>query len=195
MSETNGIRKERSITTFIPFILLITVMLLIVFVFHVKKEGGDYVNKKINHRVSPTISHIAPDFTLPDIKENNVTLSELRGKVVFLNFWATWCVVCREDLPSMERLYQRFKDDDFEMLTINIDKSGRSGVESYMKELGLTFPVLIDSGGKVSRMYQITGVPETFIIGKNGEIVYKAIGPVEWTKEAWLNAFSNLINK
>ncbi|MFV1950819.1 MAG: TlpA disulfide reductase family protein, partial [Nitrospinota bacterium] len=194
-SEIDGIRENRNITTFIPFILLVTV-LFIVFISNVRRERGPDVNSKARHRASPAMSHIAPDFTLPDISGvNNVTLSELRGKVVFLNFWATWCATCREEMPSMEKLYQRFKDDDFEMLTINIDKSGKSAAGPYTKELGLTFPVLLDPDGKVSRMYQLTGVPETFIIGKNGVIVYKAIGPVEWAKEAWFDAFDNLINK
>ncbi len=195
-SEIDSIRENRSITTFIPLILLVTVMLLIV-VFNVKKERGPNVNNKnkVKHSSSPTTGHIAPDFTLPDIKGINVTLSELRGKVVLLNFWATWCVTCSEEMPAMEKLYQRFKNDNFEMLTVNIDKLGRSAVEPYMKKLELTFPVLLDPEGKISRMYQLTGVPETFIIGKDGVIVYKAIGPKEWSKEVWFNAFSTLINK
>jgi peroxiredoxin len=143
----------------------------------------------------PRAGNPAPDFTLPTLGGNPVRLSNYRGKVVFLNFWATWCPPCREEMPSMESLYQRLKGQDFEMFAVSIDTKGADRVQSFVATYGLTFPVLHDPHKKVYRLYGLTGVPETFIINKNGEILLKIIGPRDWMKKPWLDYFDQIIGK
>lgn len=125
----------------------------------------------------------APDFNLPKLDGTMVRLSDYRGKVVFLNIWATWCSPCREEMPSMEKLYQQMKGEDFEILAVSIDILGAKAVAPFVKELKLSFPTLLDPDGTVKRLYSTTGVPESFIIDKNGLVAVKIIGPRDWGSE------------
>ncbi|OGV97629.1 MAG: hypothetical protein A3I04_03600 [Nitrospinae bacterium RIFCSPLOWO2_02_FULL_39_110] len=136
----------------------------------------------------------APDFTLPDLNGTNHSLSNYKGKVVFLNIWATWCKPCKDEMPSMEKLYQKFKNRDFVMLAVSVDKDGKKAVEPFMREYGLTFPALLDPSGVTSKLYKTTGVPETFIIAKNGIVIHKVIGPRDWSKEPVFEAFERIIS-
>ncbi len=137
----------------------------------------------------------APDFTLPGLDGAMVRLADQKGKVVFLNIWATWCPPCVEEMPSMEKLYQQLKGEDFEILAVSIDKSGAEAVLPFMKKHKLNFAALIDSKETLKHKYQTTGVPETFIIDKNGIIVEKVIGPRNWAAPGAINFFRNLIQK
>lgn len=122
---------------------------------------------------------VAPDFTLPDLKGRMVSLSDYKGKVIFLNFWATWCKPCREEMPSMEVIYNNLNGQNFEILAVSLDKD--AGVaERFTRELGLTFPILHDKRGRIKELYKTTGVPETFIIDQDGIIREKVIGPRDW---------------
>lgn len=135
----------------------------------------------------------APDFTLPDLNGINHSLSNYKGKVVFLNIWATWCKPCKDEMPSMEKLYQKFKNRDFVMLAVSVDKDGKKAVEPFMREYGLTFPALLDPAGVTSKLYKTTGVPETFIIDKKGVVIHKVIGPRDWSKEPVFEAFERIV--
>lgn len=122
----------------------------------------------------------APDFTLKNLAGENVSLSSLRGKVVLLNFWATWCPPCREEIPSMVKLNQAMAGKPFQMLAVSIDEGGKEAVEKYFKSLGATLPTLLDTNQQIGALYGITGVPETFVIDPNGVILKKHVGPLEW---------------
>ncbi len=135
----------------------------------------------------------AQDFELPALRGDYVKLSDYRGKVVFLNIWATWCPPCREEMPSMESLYQRLKGRGFEMLAVSIDREGEKAVSPFAAKYGLTFPVLLDPDGKTYRLYGLTGVPESFIIDKSGVVIYKIIGPQNWMEKEWLDYFDRII--
>jgi peroxiredoxin len=134
----------------------------------------------------------APDFVLPTLRGDSVKLSGYRGKVVFLNIWATWCAPCREEMPFMEALYQRLKGREFEMLAISIDRNGKETVGPFVSKYGLNFPVLLDPESKTYNLYGLTGIPETFIIDRNGVILYKAIGAQDWMKKDWLDYFDRI---
>jgi peroxiredoxin len=125
------------------------------------------------------VGFTAPDFTLSDKNGKTWTLSELKGKVVFLNFWATWCPPCREEMPSMQRLYEQMPKDKFEMLAVLENDKPERG-EAFAKELGLTFPILYDQAKHIWPTYGLTGLPETFIIDGNGRIREKFIGGARW---------------
>jgi cytochrome c biogenesis protein CcmG/thiol:disulfide interchange protein DsbE len=124
----------------------------------------------------------APDFNLPDLNEKTVRLSDYRGKVVFLNFWATWCKPCREEMPSMEVLYKNFEKDGFVVLAVSIDRvTTKKDIPPFVKGLNLTFPILVDSWGQTDKRYKLLGVPETYIIDQEGILREKIIGPRDWT--------------
>ncbi len=130
-----------------------------------------------------TVGKVAPDFDLPDLEDNYVQLSDFRGKVVFLNFWATWCKPCREEMPSMEVLYRNFKQDGLVVLAVSIDRvTTKQEIPPFVKSLNLTFPVLIDSWGQTDKRYKLMGVPETYIIDQQGILREKVIGPRDWTR-------------
>jgi peroxiredoxin len=124
----------------------------------------------------------APDFTLPDVDGRPVRLRELRGKLVFLNFWATWCPPCRLEMPSMERLYQTFKETAFAMLAVSIDRQGVEAVKPFMLELQLTFPALLDEKSAVARQYGLRGLPTTYLIDPEGRLIGAAVGGRDWDR-------------
>jgi thiol-disulfide isomerase/thioredoxin len=142
----------------------------------------------------PLLKEKAPnaDFTLPLLDGTRQTLSGLKGSVVFLNFWATWCPPCREEMPAMEKLYQRFKSEGLEFLTVNIQEDKKT-VEAFMKQMGLSFPVALDSGGDAAALYGIRGIPTTYILGRDGAIIAAAVGGREWDSQAMMDAFGLLL--
>ena len=136
----------------------------------------------------------APDFTFPDLVGRKISLSDLRGKVVLVNIWATWCPPCRDEMPSMQKLYDRFKGEHFEILAVSIDADGREAVAPFMRKMNLTFPALLDPKEKIRGLYRITGVPESFIIDRNGILVQRIIGPLDWATPKVFRFFQELID-
>lgn len=141
-------------------------------------------------RYRPVLSgSVAPGFTVVAMDGSEVSLADYRDKVVLLNVWATWCLPCREEMPSMQRLYEALDGEDFEILAVSIDApigevdvAGRPGGDlgAFANEYGLTFPILHNPSGDIQRTYQTTGVPESFVIGRDGLIYRKVAGPTEW---------------
>ena len=135
----------------------------------------------------------APNIALPGLDSRTVNLKDYRGKVVFLNVWATWCPTCRQEMPSMEKLYQELKGEPFEILAVSVDKAGAKAVAPFMGAYKLSFPALLDPEGTIARPYGVTGVPESFIINKAGIIEKIVIGPIDWTEPAIVRFFRTLI--
>ena len=135
----------------------------------------------------------APAFSLPGLDGNMVNLDDYKGKIVLLNIWATWCPPCVAEMPSMEKLYQELKEENFEILAVSIDVSGSNVVAPFMKKHRLSFPALTDTQGTIKDLYQTTGVPESFILDKDGIIAEKVIGPREWATPEVINYFRNMI--
>jgi peroxiredoxin len=122
----------------------------------------------------------AKEFRVAALDKGELALSEFKGKVVFLNFWATWCKPCEEEMPSMERLYQRFRDRGLVVLAISADAEGANVVTPYVKRHQLTFPVGLDPKMSVTTLYGVWALPSTFIIDKKGNRALYANGPREW---------------
>ena len=135
----------------------------------------------------------APDFGFADLDGKKVRLSDYRGKVVLVNIWATWCRPCVDEMPSLGRLYRKFKDKDFEVLAISIDAEGAKMVAPFVKEYKLTFPALIDPEGSIKESYGVTGVPESFIIDQQGILVKKVIGAADWSAPEVFRFIENLL--
>jgi cytochrome c biogenesis protein CcmG/thiol:disulfide interchange protein DsbE len=151
----------------------------------------------------------APEFTATNLAGEPVRLSDYRGKVVLLNVWATWCEPCRLEMPSMERLRQMVHampgGEDFEILAVSVDATlekpdalGRGvkagDLETFAHELGLTFPIVHNAAGDVQSLFQTTGVPESFIVDRDGVIYYKYAGPTEWDVPQHLELIRRLLD-
>ena len=130
---------------------------------------------------------------LKDMNGNNISLSDFKGKIVFLNFWTTWCPTCRIEMPSMEKLHQRLKNKNFAMVTINLQESA-SQVKAFFKEFKLTYTALLDSTGEVGASFGIRAIPTTYILDKTGRIIGLVSGPREWDSKAAIALFENLID-
>jgi len=132
----------------------------------------------------------APEFSFPSLTRGELSLSDFEDHVVLINIWATWCLPCREEMPSMQRLYEAFEGEDFEILAVSVDAqvgqldetSGYEGgdLAAFAREYELTFPILHNASGSIRQTYQTTGVPESFVIAKGGQIWKKVAGPTEW---------------
>ena len=120
-----------------------------------------------------------------------VRLNDFRGKIVFLNFWTTWCPSCRTEMPSMERLHRKLFGKNFAMVTVNIKESA-SQVNNFFKEYKLTFTALLDTTGEVSTGLGIRAIPTTFILDKSGKIIGSITGPREWDSKKTVAMFENL---
>lgn len=121
----------------------------------------------------------APDFVLTDIQGKNWNLTELRGKVVFVNFWASWCAPCLEEMPSMVAVNRMMPEEYFQMITV-LYNDRPDYAQKVVDKAGATFPVLLDPDAEAARDYGLTGVPETFIIDAQGILREKFIGPRNW---------------
>ena len=138
----------------------------------------------------------APDFSLPDLQGKNQRLSDYRGKVIFLNFWATWCKPCKEEMPSMQVLWENLKKEDFVMLAISMDRvTTKKEIPPFVENMKLTFPILTDSWGQTDKRYKLMGVPETYIIDQNGVLREKVIGPRDWTRTESIETIVQLLQK
>jgi peroxiredoxin len=141
-----------------------------------------------------TESQQAPDFTLKTLDGTSYTLSQLRGKVIFLNFWGTFCPPCRAEMPSMERLNTVFAGKDFVMLAVNIEENGATVLPDFLRQYPHSFPILLDTEAKVQNLYGVYQVPETFIIDKRGRVLERVVGARDWSSTSALQQFRALID-
>lgn len=125
----------------------------------------------------------APDFSLMTLDGETITLAELKGKKVILNFWATWCPPCKAEMPHMESYYSKLTEDDaVEMIAVNVtqsEKLGVSEVEKFVESYNLSFPIPLDETGLVTQLYGVFSMPTTYMIDANGRIAQKIIGPLD----------------
>lgn len=127
----------------------------------------------------------APSFTLKDLNGKEMKLEDHRGKIVFINFWATWCPPCRDEMPSMEKLYTEFKGSDFTMLAVDL-REGAKKVRAFKERFKLNFPILLDSDGRVGSEYGVRSIPTTYLIDREGYVVGGALGARDWgSREAF----------
>ncbi|MDR2629564.1 MAG: TlpA family protein disulfide reductase [Spirochaetaceae bacterium] len=143
----------------------------------------------------PVLREAVPlkDFVLPLLDGGSLNTAELRGKVVLLNFWATWCGPCRAEMPSMEALYRRFKGQGLELLAVNLQESRRT-VSAFMKQLGLSFPAALDERGGIGAIYGVMAIPTTYIVDRKGRIIARVTGSFRWDDPKIFSAFEALFN-
>jgi peroxiredoxin len=167
--------------------LVILVVLIALFT-----AGWFVMNRETGNKII-TGGDRAPEFHLKTLDGGSVSLAELRGKVVMVHFWATWCPPCVEEIPTLDRLHHSPMGKDFEMLAVNEDEGGEGAVASFLQQNKLNLPVLVDTGSDVARRYGTYKLPETYIVDRQGVVRYKAIGPRDWTDPASIQIVQNII--
>jgi peroxiredoxin len=135
---------------------------------------------------------MAPGFDLPLLDGGSVSLEKLRGRIVLVNFWATWCKPCEDEMPAMQRLHTALAGSDFELVAVSTDAS-RDDVAKFRDRLGLTFPIALDPGKQVSESYQSYRYPESYLIDREGRILSRYIGPRDWDSDLYVERIRRVI--
>ena len=156
-----------------------------------EKAGGVRVSKG----VAPQIGYTAPDFELPDINGEKHRLSDYRGRVVLLNFWATWCGPCRIEMPALQALTEDYAAQPFQVVSVAGDFEGVPKVAPFMERLRLTFPGLIDSEGTAQDMYYVNALPMTYVLDRHGIVVYKFVGFFDWNSPRYRKMVDDLLQE
>jgi peroxiredoxin len=181
MDQKSGSKKH---LVFLGIIVLLVVVLAI-----------GYIAKGRTGKKIITQGDTAPDFRLPTADGAQVSLASLRGKVVMVHFWATWCPPCVEEIPTLDKLYRSFAGSDFEMLAVSVDEGGPSDVAAFMQKNALNIPVLFDPGRSVASLYGTYKFPETYILDREGVVRIKVIGPRNWTDPKIIQDVQALLGK
>jgi peroxiredoxin len=153
---------------------------------------------KIDYKVVPILQPMkdaapTPEISLSTPEGKKISLKEFRGKLVLLNFWASWCAPCREEMPAMEKLYQEYKDKNFSVFAIAVNDSKTDAV-NFLKEHKITYPIALDPEAKVGQEYGAWGLPVTYLIGPKGEGLARGWGPADWHRAAARKLIKDLLD-
>ncbi|OED41724.1 hypothetical protein AB833_09265 [Chromatiales bacterium (ex Bugula neritina AB1)] len=135
----------------------------------------------------------APEFTLDSLEGESLQLADFKGQFVLLNFWATWCPPCLEEMPSMDEIYNRYKDQGFSVVAVSSDEEGQSIVQPFIDKLGVSFPVLLDTDKSVSGKYGAVNLPLSFLLNREGEVIAGAEGERKWASTEAISVLDELI--
>ena len=144
------------------------------------------------------VSHqdVAPDFTLKSLQGSNLRLDEYKGQVVLINFWATWCGPCRQELPLLDRIHQRYQDAGFAVLGINVEGASKADeAQAMVNKAGVTFPVLVDEGQQVSELYALEAMPTSVVVDRDGVVRYVHLGYKPGDEAKYLEVVKQLIRE
>lgn len=137
---------------------------------------------------------VAPDFSVVTLDGESLNLQQFRGSIVLVNFWATWCPPCREELPSLERLYRKLRPQGLSLVAISVDERPEP-VRALLRTYEVSFPVALDRDARIPSLYGVTGYPETFVVDSTGTVIRHFIGPQEWDSEPILRFFEDLLRR
>ncbi|MEW8498959.1 MAG: TlpA disulfide reductase family protein, partial [Candidatus Thiodiazotropha taylori] len=143
------------------------------------------------NRLTPVAPIPALPFRLQNLDGDYKKLRDYRGKVVLVNFWASWCAPCRAELPSMNRAWNRLKSSGMAMLAINLGED-REAVSAFLRDYPIDFEVLMDERGRISQRWRIKALPTTLVLNKRGQIIYQVIGEREWDQPALIELIESL---
>lgn len=145
--------------------------------------------------VSEVTRQQAPGFEIENLAGGNTGLKDYRGKIVLLNFWATWCMPCRAEMPGMETIWQKYKEQDLVVAAISVDEGSRGRIETFSKLLDLSFPILLDPESNVSNLYKVSNMPTSFLIDRNGKIISRIVGTDDWTSPEAIQLVEKLLSQ
>lgn len=154
--------------------------------------GDDLLGPVIVDR--PSVRVEAPAFTLTGMDGKKASLKDYRGKVVLLNFWASWCAPCREEMPALEKLWSDYKDRDFVIIAIAADRRPEVA-RNLIDKLAISFPALFDTEGEVRKRYEVAALPTTYLIGKDGKISGRVIGAAQWDGDSSRKLIEKLLGQ
>ncbi|MFH1336433.1 MAG: TlpA disulfide reductase family protein [Candidatus Zixiibacteriota bacterium] len=183
------------------FPLSVAVIISILLIGCKKREkadpGTENAETRANQNIkeSPEEGFTAPGFTLQNLNGSPVNLSDFRGRVVLLNFWASWCGPCKKEIPALKRLYQVRKSPDFEILAVSLDRTAGDKVASFVSANLMEFPILLNPDGDIGGRYWVRGIPTSFLLDKTGIIKWKVVGGREWDGAEVLSRIDQLLSE
>ena len=170
------------------YLLFVVVLAVIVYRIQISPSKKTVLNQE-----KPEVGHPAPDFTLRNLQGNLEGLANHKDKVIILNFWATWCAPCLEEMPAFEKLYRRYRSQGLTVLAVSLDKGDFSKVQDFVDSNNLTFPVLMDSDGVAEKLYPSFTIPFTYVIDKDGRVAARVDGAKNWASNETFLALDILI--
>lgn len=154
---------------------------------------GIFVLLRKDYQTGPNIGEAAPSFKLPALSGGEYSLEDFRGKAVILNFWATWCGPCRQEVPSLEALYQRYKDQGLVVVGVSVDEEGWEPIHEFLQTVPVTFPILLDQDQRVTESYETFRLPETYFIDPQGVVKGKVVGPQDYNQEVFFQKVERIL--
>ena len=173
---------------------LLIIVALILLVLRFQKMGNPQQEINFN-QLKPKEGYLAPKFTLRNLWGNLEGLDDHAGKVIVVNFWATWCAPCIKEMPSFETLYRRFRSQGLTVLAVSLDKDGSSKVQDYVDKFKLSFPVLLDTEGIAEKLYPSFTIPFTYVIDKQGRVAARIDGAKDWESAETFKAVEYLLKQ
>ena len=171
---------------------LLIIVALILLVLRFQKMGNPQQEINFN-QLKPKEGYLAPKFTLRNLRGNLEGLDDHAGKVIVVNFWATWCAPCVKEMPSFETLYRRFRSQGLTVLAVSLDKDGSSKVQDYVDKYKLSFPVLLDTEGVAEKLYPSFTIPFTYVLDKQGRVAARIDGAKDWESPETFKAIEYLL--
>jgi peroxiredoxin len=173
-----------NIKKFTPFLVLVVIVVVVVIVAWYEQQKTDSASALPGPPVKLLSLEKRPsegtDFTLPDLSRNSIRLAELKGNVVLVNFFATWCAPCRDEMPTLEKVFRTYQNKGFLVLGVAGDSKGQEVVEPFVKKYGVTFPVVLDDENAVQRQYGVRGIPAVYLFDRQGKIATMYVGGANW---------------
>ena len=173
---------------------LLIIIALTLLVLRIQKSGPEHLQPETNE-FKPQEGYLAPRFTLRNLKGNLEGIDDHLGKVIIINFWATWCTPCVKEMPSFENLYRRFRSKGLTILAVSLDKNSPSKVQEFVDKHKLSFPVLLDTDGGAEKLYPSFTIPFTYVVDKKGRVVARVDGGKDWGSAKTFEAVEHLLKQ
>lgn len=170
--------------------MMIRTLALLVLLFGAEVRADPYTEMAVDRPSTPVA---APSFVLTDLSGARVSLGSLSGKVVLLNFWATWCIPCRTEMPGMERVWQQYHDRGLAIVAVSVDEGGEKRIAKFVRRLNLSYPILLDPPSEVAERYEVSGLPASYLIDGEGRLIGRLVGSREWDSPEALSLIEQLL--
>jgi len=170
--------------------MMMRTLVLLVLLFSAEAWADAYSEMAVDRPSTPVV---APSFVLTDLSGERVSLASLSSKVVLLNFWATWCIPCRTEMPGMERLWQQYHDRGLAIVAVSVDDGGKKRITKFIRRLKLSYPILLDPQSEVADRYEVSGLPASYLIDGEGRLIGRLVGSREWDSPEAVSLIEQLL--